>query len=266
LSRSSFRVSIYRNEKLDILKLVYEHKMATKSKIEWTDSTWNPVTGCVKISTGCKNCYAERMAKRLQAMGQENYKNGFEPTIHRHVLEYPLQWKKPQNIFVNSMSDLFLDSIPLKFIKDVFSVMNRADWHRFQVLTKRSDRLLELNKELEWTKNIWMGVSVENHRFRYRIDHLRKTSAVIKFLSIEPLIGPVGSLNLNGIDWVIVGGESGPGARLMEEAWVLNIRNQCNKKNVPFFFKQWGGVNKKKAGRVLEGRTWDEMPIAAYSF
>jgi protein gp37 len=237
--------------------------MAMQSKIEWTDSTWNPVTGCVKISAGCKNCYAERMAKRLQAMGQENYASGFAPTIHEKVLRYPLLWKKPQNIFVNSMSDLFLDSIPVSFIEDVFTVMNQADWHRFQVLTKRSQRLLELNHRFRWTDNIWMGVSVENERFKFRIDHLRRTGAKIKFLSIEPLIGPVGKLNLKNIDWVIVGGESGPGARPMKKEWVLNIRNQCLNAEVPFFFKQWGGVNKKKAGRLLENRTWDQMPATA---
>ncbi len=239
--------------------------MAIKSAIEWTDSTWNPVTGCVKISAGCKNCYAERMAKRLQAMGQENYINGFKPTMHEKVLKYPLRWKKPQNIFVNSMSDLFLDSIPVSFIEDVFTVMNQTDWHRFQVLTKRSQRLLELNGRLKWTDNIWMGVSVENEKYKFRIDHLRRTDAKIKFLSIEPLIGPVGELNLENIDWVIVGGESGPGARPMKKEWVMGIRDQCLKVDVPFFFKQWGGVNKKKAGRLLDDRTWDEMPVAAYA-
>jgi len=239
--------------------------MAVNSAIEWTDSTWNPVTGCVKISAGCKNCYAERMAKRLQAMGQENYANGFKPTIHEKVLRYPLQWKKPQNIFVNSMSDLFLDTIPISFIEDVFTVMNQADWHRFQVLTKRSKRLLELNDRFRWTDNIWMGVSVENEKFKFRIDDLRMTGAKIKFLSIEPLIGPIGKLDFKYIDWVIVGGESGPGARPMNKEWVVDIRNQCLKADVPFFFKQWGGVNKKKAGRILDNRTWDEMPVAAFA-
>ncbi len=240
--------------------------MAMQSKIEWTDSTWNPVTGCVKISAGCKNCYAERMAKRLRAMGQENYANGFEPTIHEKVLRYPLQWKKPQNIFVNSMSDLFLDTIPISFIEDVFTVMNQADWHRFQVLTKRSQRLLDLNDRFRWTDNIWMGVSVENEKYKFRIDELRRTDAKIKFLSIEPLIGPVGKLNLKKIDWVIVGGESGPGARPMKKEWVVDIRDQCLSAEVPFFFKQWGGVNKKKAGRLLDDRTWDQMPVAVYAY
>jgi len=240
--------------------------MATLSKIEWTDSTWNPVTGCTKISPGCKYCYAERMAKRLQAMGQPNYINGFKPAIHENVLEYPLQWKKPQNIFVNSMSDLFHDKVPLRFIKRVFEVMATAHWHRFQVLTKRSERLLELNSKFDWTDNIWMGVSIENEKYKYRIDHLRQTDAEVKFLSIEPLIGPVGKLDLKKIDWVIVGGESGPKARPMDKDWVVDIRNQCLKAKVPFFFKQWGGVNKKKAGRLLEDRTWDEMPITAAAF
>ena len=240
--------------------------MAINSAIEWTDSTWNPVTGCVKISAGCKNCYAERMAKRLRAMGQENYANGFKPTIHEKVLEYPLRWKKPQNIFVNSMSDLFLDTIPISFIEDVFTVMNQADWHRFQVLTKRSQRLLDLNDRFRWTDNIWMGVSVENEKYKFRIDELRRTDAKIKFLSIEPLIGPVGKLNLKKIDWVIVGGESGPGARPMKKEWVVDIRDQCLSAEVPFFFKQWGGVNKKKAGRLLDDRTWDQMPVAVYAY
>ena len=240
--------------------------MATKSKIEWTDSTWNPVTGCVKISAGCKNCYAERMARRLKAMGQVNYINGFRPTMHEKVLEYPLRWKKSQNIFVNSMSDLFLDSIPVSFIKKVFSTMNQADRHRFQVLTKRSERLAKLNDKLKWTENIWMGVSVESERYKYRIDELRKTDAEVKFLSIEPLRGAVGKLDLAHIDWVIVGGESGPKARPMDKDWVVDIRDQCLKAKVPFFFKQWGGVNKKKTGRLLEGQIWDEMPAIAAAF
>ena len=235
--------------------------MANNSSIEWTGSTWNPVTGCRKISPGCKHCYAERMARRLKAMGQPNYANGFDLALHEHALELPLQWKKPQTIFVNSMSDLFLDGVPVEFIKKVFDVMNKAHWHTFQVLTKRSKRLHELSHELPWSANIWMGVSVENRDYTYRIDHLRETGAYIKFLSIEPLLGPLPKLNLQEIDWVIVGGESGPGARPMEPSWVLNIRDQCQKSCVPFFFKQWGGFNKKKAGRELEGRVWDEMPV-----
>lgn len=234
--------------------------MALKSSIEWTESTWNPVTGCNKISPGCKNCYAERMAKRLKAMGSENYANGFRLTTHDHAVTLPLQWRKPQVIFVNSMSDLFHKNVPFEFILKVFETMNKAHWHIFQVLTKRSDRLLEINKYLPWSKNIWMGVSVEHQDYTFRIKDLSKTDATIKFLSIEPLIGPVYRYSLKNIDWVIVGGESGPKARPMKEEWVVSIRNKCLKQNVPFFFKQWGGVQKKKNGRELEGRTWDEMP------
>ncbi len=235
--------------------------MGQKSTIEWTGSTWNPITGCVKISPGCMHCYAERMAKRLQAMGQPNYANGFKFAMHEHALELPLQWKKPQTIFVNSMSDLFLKDVPVRFIKRVFDVMGKASQHTFQVLTKRADRLHALSAELPWKPNIWMGVTVENSDYTQRIDHLRQTGAYLKFLSIEPLLGPIPHLDLDGIDWVIVGGESGPGARPMKPEWVMDIRNQCRKAGVPFFFKQWGGVRKKKAGRELEGRTWDEMPV-----
>jgi protein gp37 len=235
--------------------------MATQSKIEWTESTWNPVTGCTKISPGCKICYAERMALRLQAMGQRNYANGFKLTLHEHTLRKPLSWKKPQRIFVNSMSDLFHDEVPLEFILRVFDVMKHADWHQFQVLTKRSQRLLELSSQIEWPTNVWMGVSVENQDYTFRIDHLRETGARIKFLSLEPLLGPLPGLDLNGIDWAIVGGESGFGARPMQKEWVLEIRGQCRAAGVPFFFKQWGGINKKRTGRLLEGRTWDDMPI-----
>ena len=235
--------------------------MAQKSAIEWTGSTWNPVTGCVKVSPGCMHCYAERMAQRLQAMGQPNYADGFKLALHEHALELPLKWKKPQTIFVNSMSDLFLKDIPKEFIVKVFNVMAKAHWHTFQVLTKRSERLLELSNELPWAPNIWMGVTVENKDYTFRIDHLRKTGACLKFLSIEPLLGPISHLNLDGIDWVIVGGESGPGARPMDPTWVLDIRDQCQEAGVPFFFKQWGGTRKKKAGRLLDGRTWDEMPV-----
>jgi len=235
--------------------------MALKSSIEWTESTWNPVTGCTKVSPGCKNCYAERMAERLKAMGQANYVNGFDLALQPHMLELPLRWKKPQTIFVNSMSDLFHEDVPLSYIQKVFDVMSQADWHRFQVLTKRSERLAELDKYLEWSPNIWMGVSVETDCYCTRIDDLRKTHAFMKFLSIEPLLGPLPNLDLDSMDWVIVGGESGPKSRPMKEEWVTEIRNQCTKASVPFFFKQWGGTNKKKAGRLLEGRTWDEVPV-----
>lgn len=234
--------------------------MAQGSAIEWTDSTWNPVTGCTKVSPGCKHCYAERMAERLRAMGQANYVNGFNLTLQPHMLELPLKWKKPQTIFVNSMSDLFHKKVPLAYIHRVFDVMAQAHWHRFQVLTKRTDRLRELSSKLEWAPNIWMGVSVESESYRGRIDDLRSTDALVKFLSVEPLLGPLHNLNLDGIDWVIVGGESGPKARPMDPAWVTDVRDQCRDARVPFFFKQWGGKKKKKAGRTLEGRTWDEMP------
>jgi protein gp37 len=234
--------------------------MASNSSIEWTESTWNPVTGCNKISPGCKNCYAERMSKRLKAMGQGNYKNGFQLTLQPHMLELPLRWKKPQTIFVNSMSDLFHKGVPLEYVKGVFDVMKRAHWLRFQVLTKRADRLEQVSPFLDWAPNIWMGVSVESQKYVSRIDHLRQTGAKTKFLSLEPLLGPLKNLDLNGIDWAIVGGESGFGARPMLGNWVTSIREQCLDAGVAFFFKQWGGVQKKRHGRMLEGRTWDEMP------
>jgi len=234
--------------------------MAQGSDIEWTESTWNPVTGCTKVSPGCKNCYAKRMAERLQTMGQPNYTNGFELTLQPHMLELPLRWKRPQTVFVNSMSDLFHEDVPLGYIQKVFAVMARAHWHRFQVLTKRSERLVDLDRNLRWAPNIWMGVSVENDRYRSRIDHLRATRAAVKFLSLEPLLGPLPSLDVHGIGWVIVGGESGPGARPMNPVWVLDLRDQCRRADVPFFFKQWGGTRKKRSGRLLEGRTWDQMP------
>ncbi|WP_174591164.1 DUF5131 family protein [Methanocella conradii] len=236
--------------------------MGLKTGIEWTQATWNPVTGCTKVSPGCKNCYAERMSIRLKAMGNPSYANGFKVTLHNNLLGLPLSWKKPQHIFVNSMSDLFHKDVSIEFIQNVFDVMNNASWHNFQILTKRSDRLVELDPILKWAPNICMGVSVENEDYLYKIDDLRKTRAYIKFISFEPLLGPVGKLDLKGIDWVIVGGESGPGARKIEQSWVIDIRDQCNTRHIPFFFKQWGGVQRKKAGRVLEGRTWDEMPLA----
>jgi protein gp37 len=234
--------------------------MAHGSGIEWTESTWNPVTGCNKLSPGCKHCYAERMATRLHAMGQPNYRNGFALTLQPQMLELPLRWRKPQTIFVNSMSDLFHDDVPLGYIERVFDVMRRAHWHRFQVLTKRATRLAELSPRLTWAPNVWMGVSVESDKYRGRIDELRATGAAVKFLSLEPLLGPLHRLDLRAIDWVIVGGESGPNARPMDPAWALDLRDQCRQAHVPFFFKQWGGTNKKLAGRTLDGRTWDEMP------
>ncbi|MCC6159822.1 MAG: phage Gp37/Gp68 family protein [Deltaproteobacteria bacterium] len=231
-----------------------------RSAIEWTESTWNPVTGCTKISAGCKHCYAERMALRLQAMGQANYRNGFDVTLHEHALAIPSRLKKPQTIFVNSMSDLFHVDIPDAYIARVFDAMNAAPWHTYQVLTKRADRLEKLAPRLPWRPHIWMGVSVENNDHLFRVEHLRATRAHVKFLSLEPLLGPLPDLDLRGIDWAIVGGESGPGARPMDPAWVVGIRDRCARAKVPFFFKQWGGVNKKRAGRLLDGRTWDEMP------
>ncbi len=234
--------------------------MAMNSPIEWTDATWNPVTGCDKISPGCKNCYAERMAHRLQVMGNYNYRNGFRVTLQPHMLNHPLGWKSPKRIFVNSMSDLFHEKVPVAYIKRVFHVMNQADWHQYQILTKRAERLAELSARLPWSPHIWMGVSVESDKYLYRIDHLRRTEAHVKFLSVEPFLAPLGKVDLRGIDWVIVGGESGPGARPMFPAWVTDLRDQCQAANVAFFFKQWGGVNKSKSGRTLDGRTWDEMP------
>ncbi len=235
--------------------------MASNSSIEWTESTWNPVTGCTKVSPGCAHCYAERMTRRLTAMGLPNYKDGFTLRMHPHVFELPLRWKKSQTIFVNSMSDLFHKDVQREFILNVFDVMNRAHWHTFQVLTKRAERLAALEAELPWSDNIWMGVSVESKDYKRRIDFLRKTKARVKFISFEPLLADVGKVDLRGIDWAIVGGESGPGARPMDPRWVTSLRDQCLAQKVPFFFKQWGGVQKKKNGRLLEGRTWSEMPL-----
>jgi len=238
--------------------------MSTHSGIEWTESTWNPVTGCTKISLGCKNCYAERMAMRLKAMKHPNYAHGFEVTLHEHILQLPITWKQPQIIFVNSMSDLFHEDIPLDFIKKIFDVMKQASWHTFQILTKRSHRLVELDPLLNWPENVWMGVTVENQIYDFRIADLRQSRARVKFLSLEPLLGPMHNLNLSDINWVITGGESGPGARPIEPNWVIDIRDQCLSSSVPFFFKQWGGVRKKQNGRLLEGKTWNETPKLAY--
>lgn len=234
--------------------------MADKSKIEWTTSTWNPVTGCHKVSAGCAHCYAERFAERFRNVPNHPFAQGFDLKLWPERLSLPLSWKEPRMIFVNSMSDLFHRDVPEKFIHKVFRTMSEASWHTFQVLTKRSDRLVELSGKLEWPENIWMGVSVENEKFTYRIDDLRKTSARVKFLSLEPLIGAIPNLQLSAIDWVIVGGESGPFARPMEKEWVVQIQKQCYKAKVPFFFKQWGGYFKKRNGRELNGRTWDQMP------
>lgn len=235
--------------------------MTQRSSIEWTESTWNPVTGCTKISPGCANCYAERMAKRLQAMGQPNYRNGFNVTLHEATLVLPITWKRPQMIFVNSMSDLFHHKVPLAFIQKVFKIMHQASWHTFQVLTKRAERLAELADQLYFSPNVWVGVSVESSSYLNRINYLRLIPATVRFISFEPLLSSIDIVDLKGIDWVIVGGESGPRARPVEEAWIQGIHAQCLAAGVPFFFKQWGGTNKKRAGRLLAGRAWDEMPI-----
>ena len=234
-----------------------------KSKIEWTDATWNPVTGCSKVSPGCVHCYAERLSLRLQAMGVPKYQDGFEVRLHPEALDLPLRWPKPQTVFVNSMSDLFHQNVPEEYIQQVFEVMRRASWHNFQLLTKRDERLADISPRLVWTDNIWVGVSVETQKYVSRIDNLRRTGAAKTFLSLEPLLGPLEGLNLEGINWVITGGESGPGARPIEASWVRSIRDQCLAQRVPFFFKQWGGPVKKTTGRLLDGRTWDEMPYGA---
>jgi len=234
--------------------------MSLKSKIEWTENTWNPVTGCDKISDGCKNCYASRMALRLKNMNNPRYKNGFEVTLHEDLLLLPLKWKKPSKIFVNSMADLFNYKVPDEFIEKVFITMNACPQHTFQVLTKYSDRMVEIYPKLKFTDNIWLGVTVENEKYKHRIDQLRQVPAKIRFISFEPLIGDVGEVNLHDIHWAIIGGESGPESRPILEEWVLNIKDQCVKQKVAFYFKQWGGKNKKKAGRELLGKVWDEYP------
>jgi protein gp37 len=236
--------------------------MGLNSAIEWVTATWNPLTGCTKISPGCSHCYAERMSKRLKLMGNRNYANEFQVTLHEHMLAQPLKWRKRQRVFVNSMSDLYHKDVPFEFIRKVFDVMCRADWHTFKILTKRAERLEELSPRLPWPDNVWQGVSVENEDYTWRIDHLRRTGAKTKFLSIEPLLGPIPKLDLTGIDWIIIGGESGPGARPMAKEWVLDIIAQARAQHVPIFFKQWGGTNKKKTGRELDGRTYDEMPLS----
>ena len=234
--------------------------MGDKTSIEWSDTTWNPVTGCTKVSPGCKHCYAERMAGRLQKMKNPRYENGFELTLQSDQIELPLRWRRPRRIFVNSMSDLFHEDVPESFIREVFGTMQEAHWHVFQVLTKRSERLKSLAPRLSWPPNVWQGVSVENQDYVQRIDDLRAVPAAVRFLSIEPLLGPISNLPLHGIHWAIVGGESGPGHRSMDASWVRDLRDQCVVANVPFFFKQWGGRVAKSNGRTLDGRTWDEMP------
>lgn len=237
--------------------------MAQKSKIEWTESTWNPVTGCNKVSAGCENCYALRLANRLQKMGNTKYVNGFDLALHESCLNDPISWKKPMYIFVNSMSDLFHKDIPLEYIQKVFAVMNSCSRHIFQVLTKRAERLESIADKVLWSENIWLGVTVENETCKGRIQHLRNIPARIKFISFEPLLDDVGLLDLSDIDWAIVGGESGWKARPMQEDWVINIKEQCERQSTLFYFKQWGGTNKKKAGRTLLERTWDDMPVVS---
>ncbi|MFM7345852.1 MAG: DUF5131 family protein [Tagaea sp.] len=248
--------------------------MADSSRIEWTEATWNPVAGCNVLSPGCTNCYAMRMAARLDAMGQEKYRGTTRRSggrakwtgkivLDRAALEIPKRWKRGRLIFVNSMSDLFHKSVPAEFVRDVFATMRATPQHTYQVLTKRPERVLELDAKLDWPANVWMGTSVESADYLDRIDRLRKTGAKTKFLSLEPLLGPLDDLDLRGIHWVIAGGESGPGARPMEKDWVRSIRDQCRDAGVAFHFKQWGGINKKRTGRKLDGRTWDELPCAA---
>ncbi len=234
--------------------------MSNRTKIEWTECSWNPVTGCTKVSAGCQNCYAATFAKRLKAMHNPRYKNGFQVTVHEDLIKAPLTWKAPRKVFVNSMSDLFHEDLPDDLILKIFDTINRASWHTFQILTKRSERMLELSNHINWTDNVWMGVTVESEDCLYRVDDLKRTGARIKFISAEPLLTALDSLNLNGVDWIIVGGESGHHSRPMEENWVIDIRDKAREANVPFFFKQWGGTNKKKTGRLLEGRTYDEYP------
>jgi protein gp37 len=234
--------------------------MGTNSAIEWTDATWNPVTGCDKVSPGCKNCYAERLSARLQAMRNPRYTNGFSLTLHEDQLGLPLRWRTPRRIFVNSMSDLFHKDVPEEFILAAFDVMKRASWHNFQILTKRADRLEQLAPKLPWSPNVWQGVSVEDRDNVWRVHHLRKVPAAVRFLSIEPLLGSIPDLPLAGIDWVITGGESGPHFRAPSPEWIREIRDQCVAAGVPFFFKQWGGRVSKSGGRELDGRHWDDMP------
>ena len=234
--------------------------MADHSAIKWTDSTWNPVTGCSKVSPGCKHCYAERLALRLKAMGNPRYQNGFRVTVHPDQLWLPLRWRQPRRVFVNSMSDLFHEEVPEEFIRQVFAVMRRAHWHNFQVLTKRAARLEAIGPRLPWPSNVWMGVSIENQQHLGRIRQLRSVPAAVRFLSIEPLLGPITSLPLHGIGWVILGGESGPKSRPMRPEWARAIRDACLRAHVPFFFKQWGGWSPKANGRMLDGREWSQYP------
>lgn len=237
--------------------------MADNSSIEWTDATWNPIRGCTKISPGCTHCYAERFAERFRGVPNHPFEQGFDLKLIPSALALPLQWKKPRRIFVNSMSDLFHEGVPDSYVSRVFEVIEAAPRHQFQILTKRAERLPEAVRRRPLPPNVWLGVSVENADYQWRIDHLRQVDAPIRFLSVEPLIGPLRDLDLSGIGWVIVGGESGPGARPLDPDWVRDVRDRCGSRGVPFFFKQWGGVRKHKTGRTLDGRTWDELPRLA---
>lgn len=246
--------------------------MADRSTIEWTEATWNPTTGCDRTSPGCDNCYALKLASRLKAMGQPKYQvdgdhrtsgPGFGLTVHHDALRVPMGWRSPRTVFVNSMSDLFHPSVPLDFIEEVLAVMAATPRHTYQVLTKRSKRLLELDAQLQWPPNVWMGVSIENDRYAHRADHLRRVGSAVRFLSIEPMLGPVPSVALEGIDWVIVGGESGVDSRPIQAPWVHDVQRRCLEAGIPFFFKQWGGRTAKAGGRILDGRTWDQMPFVA---
>ena len=236
--------------------------MADRSAIEWTEATWNPVTGCSKVSPGCAHCYAETFAERWRGVPGHPYEQGFDLKLWPERLDQPLRWKRPRTIFVNSMSDLFHEEIPDEFVHDVFRVMGEADWHVFQILTKRHERLLELGQDLEWPSNVWMGVSIENRRFVHRADFLRDVPAAVRFISAEPLLGPLDGLDLTDIDWLIAGGESGPGHRQVREEWLRELRDRCLGADVAFFFKQWGGARSKTGGRLLDDRTWDQMPVA----
>lgn len=238
----------------------------SKSKIEWTETTWNPTTGCTKVSRGCQNCYAEKMSLRLKSMGNAKYKNGFKLTTHNRIVNEPFSWKKPRMVFVNSMSDLFHEDVPFSFIEEIFQVMNQNPQHIFQVLTKREKRMFEFSSMLNWTENIWMGVSIEDSNYLNRVEYLKRIPARVKFLSCEPLLGPLDKMNIVGIDWIIVGGESGPNARPIMKEWVNDIKKQCEDLSIPFFFKQWGGTNKKKNGRELNGELFSEMPKISYNF
>ncbi len=237
------------------------HLMSDQTAIEWTDATWNPVTGCDPISPGCDHCYAMRFAERFRGVPGHPYEQGFDFKLWPGRLETPLMWRKPRRIFVNSMSDLFHKEVPEAFIRQVFEVMAQADWHLFQVLTKRSPRLASLSQTLPWPEHIWAGVSVEANPYAFRADHLRRVPASVRFISAEPLLGPLDRLNLEGIHWLITGGESGPGHRPCQPEWIRVLRDRCQEEGVAFFHKQWGGMRPKSGGRLLDGRTWDELPI-----